>query len=71
MQNMKQNLADAVHEARTECELSQEKLAEAVNMDTRTILKILKQDVAIQNLKSCIPLRCYWFSYQYCFVPYF
>lgn len=40
MQNMKQNLADAVREARTGCGLSQEKLAEAVNMDTRTILNI-------------------------------
>lgn len=40
MQNMKQDLADAVREARTECGLSQEKLAEAVYMDTRTILNI-------------------------------
>ena len=38
--NMKQVLAIAVREARTELGLSQEKLAENLNMDTRTILNI-------------------------------
>lgn len=37
---MKQVLAIAVREARTELGLSQEKLAENLNMDTRTILNI-------------------------------
>lgn len=37
---MKQILAIAVREARTELGLSQEKLAEVLNMDTRTILNI-------------------------------
>ena len=36
--NMKQALAIAVREARTELGLSQEKLAETLNLDTRTIL---------------------------------
>ena len=38
--NMKQALAIAVREARTELGLSQEKLAETLNLDTRTILNI-------------------------------
>ena len=38
--NMKQVLAIAIRNARTELGLSQEKLAEALNMDTRTILNI-------------------------------
>lgn len=37
---MKQALAIAVREARTELGLSQEKLAETLNLDTRTILNI-------------------------------
>ena len=37
---VKQILAIAVREARTELGLSQEKLAETLNMDTRTILNI-------------------------------
>lgn len=36
----KQNLAKAVREARTELGLSQEKLAEILNLDQRTILNI-------------------------------
>lgn len=40
MQDMKQALADAVRAARTELELSQEKLAENLGVDTRTILNI-------------------------------
>lgn len=40
MQDIKQILAVAVREARTELGLSQEKLAEALNLDTRTILNI-------------------------------
>lgn len=38
--NTKQVLAIAVRNARTELGLSQEKLAETLNMDTRTILNI-------------------------------
>lgn len=40
MKNGKQNLAVAVREARTELGLSQEKLAEILNIDSRTILNI-------------------------------
>lgn len=40
MQDIKQNLADAVRESRTELGLSQEKLAEDLGLDTRTILNI-------------------------------
>lgn len=40
MHDIKQILAIAVREARTELGLSQEKLAETLNMDTRTILNI-------------------------------
>ena len=40
MQDIKQILANAVREARTELGLSQEKLAEALGVDTRTILNI-------------------------------
>ena len=40
MQDIKQNLAIAVREARTELGLSQEKLAEILNLDQRTILNI-------------------------------
>lgn len=40
MQDIKQNLAIAVREARTELGLSQERLAEILNLDTRTILNI-------------------------------
>ena len=40
MQDIKQNLAIAVREARTELGLSQEKLAEILNIDSRTILNI-------------------------------
>lgn len=40
MQDMKQTLANAVREARTELGLSQEKLAEDLGLDTRTILNI-------------------------------
>ena len=40
MHDIKQNLANAVREARTELSLSQEKLAEILNLDQRTILNI-------------------------------
>ncbi|MCX4269354.1 MAG: helix-turn-helix transcriptional regulator [Lachnospiraceae bacterium] len=40
MQDMKLALADAVRTARTELGLSQEKLAENLGLDTRTILNI-------------------------------
>ena len=40
MQDIKQNLANVVREARTELGLSQEKLAEILNLDQRTILNI-------------------------------
>ena len=40
MQDIKQNLVNAVREARTELGLSQEKLAEILNLDQRTILNI-------------------------------
>ena len=40
MNEAKQNLASAVREARTELGLSQEKLAEILNIDSRTILSI-------------------------------
>ena len=40
MQYMKDNLAQAVRDARTELGLSQEKLAEALGLDSRTILNI-------------------------------
>ena len=40
MQDIKQLLAIAVREARTELGLSQEKQAETLNLDTRTILNI-------------------------------
>ena len=40
MNNGKQNLAAAVREARTELGLSQERLAEILNIDSRTILNI-------------------------------
>ncbi len=40
MNEAKQNLASAVREARTELGLSQEKLAEILNIDSRTILNI-------------------------------
>lgn len=40
MQDIKQVLADAVRESRTKLGLSQEKLAEYLGLDTRTILNI-------------------------------
>ena len=40
MQDIKQNLADAVREARTKLGLSQEQLAEVLGFDSRTILNI-------------------------------
>ena len=40
MNDARQNLAAAVREARTELGLSQEKLAEILNIDSRTILNI-------------------------------
>ena len=40
MQDIKQILANAVREARTELGLSQEKLAEILDLDQRTILNI-------------------------------
>ena len=40
MQDIKQNLANVVREYRTELGLSQEKLAEILNLDQRTILNI-------------------------------
>lgn len=40
MHDIKQILANAVREARTELGLSQEKLAEILNLDQRTILNI-------------------------------
>ena len=40
MNDKKQNLAAAVRDARTELRLSQEKLAEILNIDSRTILNI-------------------------------
>lgn len=40
MQDIKQSLADAVRESRIELGLSQEKLAEILGIDTRTILNI-------------------------------
>ena len=40
MNNAKQNLAAAVRDARTELGLSQERLAEILNIDSRTILNI-------------------------------
>ena len=49
MQDIKQNLADAIRKSRTELGLSQEKLAEILG-------SILKTGVVIQNLKNCIPL---------------
>lgn len=38
MQDIKQNLADAIRKSRTELGLSQEKLAEILGFDSRTIL---------------------------------
>lgn len=40
MNDVKQNLASTIREARTELGLSQEKLAENLGLDTRTILNI-------------------------------
>ena len=40
MQDIKKNLANAVREYRSEIGLSQEKLAEILNLDQRTILNI-------------------------------
>jgi len=40
MNDAKQNLTSAVREARTELGLSQERLAELLNIDSRTILNI-------------------------------
>lgn len=40
MQNMKQTLANAVRESRIKLGLSQERLAEDLGLDTRTILNI-------------------------------
>ena len=40
MQDIKQNLANTVREYRTELGLSQERLAETLNLDQRTILNI-------------------------------
>ena len=40
MKNAKQRLADEVREARKELDLSQEKLAEILSIDSRTILNI-------------------------------
>lgn len=50
MNNGKQNLAAAVRNARTELGLSQEKLAEILNIDSRTILSVcLAQTQIAQN----------------------
>ena len=43
MQDIKQNLADAIRKSRTELGLSQEKLAEILGFDSRTILNIEKR----------------------------
>lgn len=40
MQEFKRNLADAIREARTDCGLSQEKLAEAIGLSNHAIIKI-------------------------------
>lgn len=40
MHEFKKNLADAIREARTDCGLSQEKLAEAVGLSNHAIIKI-------------------------------
>ena len=40
MNDVKQNLASTIREAQTELGLSQEKLAENLGLDTRTILNI-------------------------------
>ena len=55
MQDIKQNLADAIRKSRTELGLSQEKLAEILGFDSRTILNI-ENGRGNQNLKNCIPL---------------
>lgn len=57
MQDIKQNLANAVREARTELGLSQEKLAEILNLDQRTILNIEAGRGNPKFEKLNIPLR--------------
>ena len=52
MNNAKQTLASAVREAHTELGLSQEKLAEILNIISRTILNI-EAGRGNPNLKSC------------------
>lgn len=54
MQNMKQTLANAVRESRIKLGLSQERLAEDLGLDTRTILNI-EAGREILNLRYCIP----------------
>ena len=46
MNDAKQNLASAVRQARTELGLSQEKLAEILNIDSRTILRNCRKIIA-------------------------
>ena len=55
MQDIKQNLADAVREARTKLGLSQEQLAEILGFDSRTILNI-ENGRGNTNLKIFVPL---------------
>lgn len=52
MNEAKQNLAAAVRDAQTGLGLSQEKLAEILNIDSRTILNI-EAGRGNPNLKSC------------------
>ena len=52
MNDAKQNLAAAVRDARTELGLSQERLAEILNIDSRSILNI-EAGRGNPNLKSC------------------
>lgn len=40
MQDIKENLANVIRETRTRCRLSQEKLAEAVNLSNHAVIKI-------------------------------
>ena len=50
MQDIKQNLADAIRKSRTELGLSQEKLAEILGFDSRTILNIEKLYPLVRHL---------------------
>ncbi|MBQ2405875.1 MAG: helix-turn-helix transcriptional regulator [Lachnospiraceae bacterium] len=63
MQDIKQNLANAVREYRTELGLSQEKLAEILNLDQRTILNI---EAGRGN--PIVAVRNYWVYYFQFFV---